>query len=103
MQIVTTDKAVADGLNCSQSILPVKFVYMTDQGSIDNIWSNVGQWDDLYVIKFFSAKKTELPLDSELLSRYAQSTTRDIVELNRTQETKLLTIQDKTEEIITVV
>ena len=48
--------ASAKTLTLSQSILPVRFVYLNSGGEIEKIWSNISGKDSRYVMKFFDAK-----------------------------------------------
>lgn len=102
-QISTADRAMANNLNLAQSILPVKFIYLSGHGYIDDIWSNVGVKDDLYVIKFFNEKKEEIPLTRKLFSQYAKEAQTVVVERNITQSNKFLIGETVTEEILTIV
>lgn len=52
---VIAHRVLAAGVEMSQSILPVKFVYLKKSGEVAKIWSNVSEKDDLYVVKFFDA------------------------------------------------
>ncbi|MFA6183480.1 MAG: hypothetical protein WC682_00065 [Parcubacteria group bacterium] len=76
---------------------------MSRQGGIDNIWSNVGQSDDIYVIKFFNEKKEELPTSRNLFSQYVLGSQKDIVEKNKTQEIRFSSRDNFLEEIRTIV
>lgn len=102
-QIATVNKAVASNLNLAQSILPVKFVYLSEYGCINDIWSNVNNQDDVYVVKFFDKEKTELPLTKSLFSQYVQKTQNVIVSKNITQSTQFLTDGRIVEEVTTIV
>lgn len=58
-------------VNFSQSILPVKFVYLDGKGGIKNIWSNVTEKDSLYIVKFLDEKnKTEVRTSENLMGNY---------------------------------
>lgn len=104
VQFVNVKKAVAsDTLSLGQNILPVCLVYLTPGGSIFNIWSNVSQLDDLYVIKFIDQKNGELPINRNLFSQYIQKAQKDIVEKNKTETTQFLTNNNSLEEIRTIV
>jgi hypothetical protein len=65
--------AGASDVNFSQSILPVKIVYLDSESEIKNIWSNVSVKDEIYVIKFFDLQKNiELGMDGYLWNSYQQ-------------------------------
>jgi len=71
-------------LNFSQSIIPVKFVYLDNKGNIENIWSNVKKNDHLYVVKFFSENdKNEVPVNDNVMSKFRNKLT--MVENNNIQ------------------
>jgi hypothetical protein len=56
----------------SQSILPVRFVYIDVNGEVVKIWNNVRKGDDVYVLKFFSFEENEeLDFNSELFRIYS--------------------------------
>lgn len=104
IQFVNIEEAVAnETLSLGQSILPVCLVYLTPGGSIFNIWSNVSQLDDLYVIKFIDQENGELPVSGNLFTQYIQKAQRDIVDKDRTETTQFLTNNRSLEEIRTVV
>lgn len=64
-------KALAANVNFSQSILPVRFVYINNQGNIEKIWSNISEKDDLYVVKCIDAKsQKEVSMNDKLLMSY---------------------------------
>ncbi len=54
-------------IGLSQSILPVKFVYLDEKKHISRVWSNVQEIDSVYVVKFFSEKNKEELISNELL------------------------------------
>lgn len=60
----------AQEMRFSQSILPVRFVYLDGRGEIERIWSNVSAKDDLYVIKFFAFSRREIKPTSENVGGY---------------------------------
>lgn len=102
-QIASADRAVASSLSVNQSILPVKFVYLSGHGYINDIWSNVGERDDLYVVKFFNEDKEELPLTKGLFSQYTEKAQKVTVQKNITQSNQFLMSETTIEEIMTIV
>ena len=65
-------KARAAELNFSQSILPVRFVYVQG-GQIDRIWSNVSENDSAYVIKFFDTRTDrEISVSADTINSYQE-------------------------------
>lgn len=64
-------KIEASNINFSQSILPVQFVYLDNDFSIDKIWSNISATDSQYVMKFFDARQKEVLINNNLVSDYA--------------------------------
>lgn len=103
-QFINVEKAVAnDTLNLGQRILPVCLVYLTPGGAIFNIWSNVSQIDDLYVIKFLNEENVEMPLSGNLFSQYISEAKKDIVERDKTEITQFVTDSNSLEEIRTIV
>ena len=102
-QIASADRAVASSLNVNQSILPVKFVYLSGHGYINDIWSNVGERDDLYVVKFFNEDKEEVPLTEGLFSQYTEEAEKVMVQRDITQSNQFLKGDKLTEEILTIV
>ena len=58
----------------SQSILPVKMVYVDQEGSVRNIWSNVSSGDSLYALKFLDYKSNqEREMNDGLMKNYQES------------------------------
>ena len=63
--------ANAQVVNFSQSILPVRFVYLDNQNEIQKIWSNVSSDDSLYVVKFLNQKsQKEIKMNSNIFGDY---------------------------------
>jgi hypothetical protein len=61
----------ADNINFSQSILPVRFVYLNKSGSIEKIWSNISGKDSLYVVKCIDSKsQNEISMNENVLVSY---------------------------------
>lgn len=58
------EQASASEMKMRQQILPVRFVYLDKNGSVDHVWSNVSEKDSEYVVKFFD-KKTDKEIFSE--------------------------------------
>jgi len=68
----------ASNVSFGQRILPVRFVYLDNEGAIKNIWSNISAKDSLYVVKFFDEKtKKEVRADEGLFERYRTSVKDD--------------------------
>lgn len=66
------------GISMSQSILPVRFVYLDKKSDIENIWSNISATDSLYVVKFFDNKtKQEIVPGKEIFDKYEKSVSQD--------------------------
>lgn len=104
IQFASVQEVVAsDNLSLGQRILPVCLVYLTAQGGIFNIWSNVSQVDDLYVIKFLNEENMELPISGNLFSQYVSEAKKDIVERDKTEITQFVTNNNSLEEIRTIV
>jgi hypothetical protein len=104
IQFVNVKRAVAnDMLSLGQSILPVCLVYLAPGGAILNIWSNVSQVDDLYVIKFIDQKSGELPVSGSLFAQYIQRAQKDVVEKDKTEITQFFADDNSLEEIRTIV
>jgi hypothetical protein len=104
IQFASVKKAVAsDTLGFGQSILPVCLVYLTPGGAIFNIWSNVSQLDNLYVIKFIDQDSEELPLSENLLAQYIQKSQKDVVKRDKTEITQFLNNNNSIEEVRTIV
>lgn len=61
----------------SQSILPVKFVYLKEGGEVARMWSNVSEKDDLYVVKFFDAS-SGLEVSADIQAFYFYETAREL-------------------------
>lgn len=104
IQFFSVQKVVAnDTLDLGQKILPVCLVYLTPGGKIFNIWRNVNQIDDSYVIKFLDQESKELPLNKGLFSQYIQKSQKDFVDKSRTESVRFLNSGDYLEEVLTVV
>lgn len=69
--------AKAANLNFSQSILPVRFVYLGKNNEIEKIWSNVSEKDSIYVIKFFNDKRGEVSINERALISYQETVKRE--------------------------
>ena len=70
--------AEAANVSLGQSILPVRFVYLDQEGEISNIWSNISAKDKVYVVKFFNEKtRSEVGMNDDLLVRYRMAIVRD--------------------------
>jgi len=70
--------AEAANVTFGQSILPVRFVYLDQEGEVSSIWSNVSAKDKVYVVKFFNEKtRSEVGIDKGLLVRYRTAMTQD--------------------------
>lgn len=104
MQFTNAEKAVAyDAVSLGQKILPVCLVYLAPGGAIVNIWSNVSQIDDAYVLKFIDRENRELPSSGKLFAQYIQKSKKDLVERDKTESTQFLENNNSLEEIRTVV
>jgi len=105
LQIATVDKVAASDINFGQKIFPVKFVYVTDTGNIESIWSNVSSKDDMYVVKFFDAeKKNEITSDQKMLSLFSQNDNENQISIAFTKKTQLIQKDSLfLEEITTIV
>jgi hypothetical protein len=61
----------ADNINFSQSILPVRFIYLNNSGSIEKIWSNISDGDNLYVVKCIDSKsQKEINMNENIFGNY---------------------------------
>jgi hypothetical protein len=100
---VPAQSASAANTTMSQSILPVRFVYLQKDGNINRIWSNVTEKDEVYVVKFFDEKKKEVPMDKKNILEYTQKSQTTIVSKQSTQEIQFVAGSDGIEEIKTVV
>ena len=70
--------AEAANVTFGQSILPVRFVYLDQEGEVSSIWSNVSARDKVYVVKFFNEKtKSEVRMSEGLLARYRTAIVQD--------------------------
>lgn len=104
VQLGTAQKAVAmDTFQLGQKILPVCLAYFNSAGTLLNVWSNVTQTDDSYVLKFLDERSRELPLREILLRQYAEKSKKDLVERNKTEYSQFSVKGDYLEEIYTVV
>lgn len=104
VQFANVEKAVAyDTVGLGQRILPVCLVYLAPGGAILNIWSNVSQIDDAYVLKFIDRESRELPSSGKLFSQYIQKSKKDLVERNKTESTQFLQSNNSLEEVRTIV
>lgn len=63
----------AANLNFSQSILPVRFVYLGKNNEIEKIWSNVSEKDGAYAVKFFNDKLKEVVINEVFLNSYQET------------------------------
>lgn len=98
--------AKAAELNFSQSILPVKLVYLAENEKVENIWSNVSENDNAYVVKFFDPQQKEIKASLDILFDYQKK-------IDQTDNTsggngprlciQFLKNQDKPEEVQTYV
>ncbi|HBI34133.1 MAG TPA: hypothetical protein DEA43_03030 [Candidatus Moranbacteria bacterium] len=93
----------ATNTTMSQSILPVRFVYLEKDGAIDSIWSNVTEKDSLYVVKFFDKEKKEVLTQQSMLLKYVEKSKTATVSRQSTQETKFVKTDSGIEEIKTIV
>ena len=93
----------ATSTTMSQSILPVRFVYLEKNGAIDSIWSNVTEKDSLYVVKFFDIEKKEVLTEQSMLLKYVEKSRTATVSRQSTQETKFVKTDGGIEEIKTIV
>ena len=105
LQIATVDKVAASDINFGQKIFPVKFVYVTDTGNVESIWSNVSSKDDIYVVKFFDAeKKNEIASDQKMISLFSQNDNENQISIAFTKKTQLIQKENLfLEEITTIV
>jgi hypothetical protein len=73
--LLSPSKTVAGdiSINITQSILPVRFVYLNDKQQIINIWNNVTKKDKNYIIKFFINNR-EVKTDDNLMNIYIRFT-----------------------------
>lgn len=63
----------ASGVQMNQSILPVKFVYLDKHDKISNVWTNVAENDDQYVLKFLrSDGKEDVGGNSDLVALFVK-------------------------------
>lgn len=99
----SSEQVLAANTTMSQSILPVRFVYLEKDGSIDHIWSNVTEKDSQYVVKFFDIKQKEISTEKNMILTYVEKSKKDIVSRQSTQETLFLERAGGIEEIKTVV
>lgn len=86
-----------------QSILPVRFVYLDQEGDVGKIWSNVSQDDSQYVIKFFDEKKQEMPPSRYLVAQYFKAGQETIIDGRITKCTQLIEKDNYIEEVRTIV
>ncbi|MDD5463529.1 MAG: hypothetical protein PHP62_00045 [Candidatus Moranbacteria bacterium] len=93
----------ATSATMSQSILPVRFVYLEKNGAIDSIWSNVTEKDSVYVVKFFDKEKNEVSTEQAMLLKYVEKSKKATVSRQSTQETKFVKTNSGIEEIKTIV
>jgi|GEM_PF-1945335 len=69
--LAAAGSTVAENLNFSQSILPVRFVYLDNQNTIQRIWSNISPTDNLYMVKFINVKtQTEMGFSENVFNSY---------------------------------
>ncbi len=73
----SSENAIASEMKMRQRILPVRFVYLEKDGSIDRIWSNVRENDDEYIVKFFDTKQKEVSPTKLLLDDYQLHISRE--------------------------
>ena len=67
-------KAAAAEVRMQMSILPVRFVYVGNDGNISHIWSNVAAESNVYKLKFFSAKtKQEIDANERFFAEFKTS------------------------------
>ncbi|HAS00256.1 MAG: hypothetical protein US57_C0004G0006 [Candidatus Moranbacteria bacterium GW2011_GWC2_37_73] len=93
----------ATSTTMSQSILPVRFVYLEKNGAIDSIWSNVTEKDSAYVVKFFDKEKNEVSMQQRMILKYVEKSKETTVSRQSTQEIKFVETKNGIEEIKTVV
>ncbi|MEF3691630.1 MAG: hypothetical protein V3574_01070 [Candidatus Moraniibacteriota bacterium] len=104
VQFGTAEKAVAmDTFQLGQKILPVCLAYFNSAGALLDVWSNVTQADDSYVLKFFDEHSRELPLREILLRQYAEKSKKDVVERDKTEYSRFSVRGEYLEEVLTVV
>lgn len=65
--------AEAANFNFSQSILPVRFVYLGENNEIEKIWSNISERDDVYAIKFFDYNLREMDFNEDFLYSFQKT------------------------------
>lgn len=54
-----------------QSILPVRFIYLDENGNIIKIFNNVSELNTVYILKFYNDKTgVELPITKDLLDKF---------------------------------
>lgn len=67
--------------NFTQSILPVRFVYLGRDGAVEKVWSNVSDRDRAYVVKFFdSGNGKEIKMNFSGVKKYCQEIKTDYLE-----------------------
>jgi hypothetical protein len=73
MFLWSCDNVLASGVQMSQSILPVKFVYLDKHNKISDIWTNVAENDNQYVLKFVRPDgKEDVVANSELVALFVK-------------------------------
>lgn len=81
--VFSSEAEAKNSVNFSQSILPVKFVYLNDKKQIRKVWSNTRETDSVYVVKFFSDKdKKELAVEKKLLAKFKKASIKQEVNNN---------------------
>jgi len=93
----------ATNTTMSQSILPVRFVYLEKNGTIDHIWSNVTEKDSAYVVKFFDKEKKEVSMEKRMILKYVEKSKEAAISRQSTQEIRFIESAQGIEEIKTVV
>lgn len=90
----------ASGVQMSQSILPVKFVYLDKHDKINNVWTNVAENDNQYVLKFLHPDgKEEAASNSELVKLFVKKYQNP--SNNNIEDVRFLQSKDGLEEVRT--
>lgn len=100
---VPAERVLAANTTMSQQILPVRFVYLEKDGSIERVWSNVTEKDAGYVVKFFDKKQKEVSMDKKMILKYVEKSGEVAISRQSTQQVQFVESSYGIEEIKTVV
>ena len=94
----------AENIDFSQRILPVRFVYLDEQGQAKRSWSNVQNQDAVYVFKIFDNQGRELSLAEGARKKSLQEVvSQTVIERKKSEYSTLLESGSALREVKTVV